>query len=195
MYFTILAENLIKEAREGKFKIAFAESCTGGLIGATVTKIPGSSDVFNGSAVVYSNASKHDILGVKKNTLKKFGAVSAECALEMAKGALKIYNADFALSVTGIAGPDGGTDLKPVGTVYFGIASRLFDNEKNYEFRKNFNAGDRANIHELTVDEEQNYAFRKNFPNQDRDAVRELTLETALRELRLVVRDFNREAD
>ena len=89
-----------------------------------MTDIAGSSDVFNGSAVTYSNDAKREILGVKSETLEKFGAVSSECACEMAEGARRIYGADFAVSTTGIAGPDGGSVSKPVGTVWFGIAGR-----------------------------------------------------------------------
>ena len=118
-----LAEAVLHEARFRGAKIACAESCTGGMIGAALTDIAGSSDVFVGSAVTYSNEAKHNILGVKSRTLEEHGAVSGECAQEMAEGALRIYGADFAVSVTGIAGPDGGSEAKPVGTVWFGIAS------------------------------------------------------------------------
>ena len=123
-----IAEAVLNKARIKNLKISCSESCTGGLVGAALTEIPGSSDVFNGSAVTYSNEAKKKILGVKEDTLTKFGAVSEECAKEMAQGSLKIYNSDFAVSITGIAGPDGGTALKPVGTVCFAIASK--DNVK-----------------------------------------------------------------
>ena len=136
-----IAEEVLYEARIKNLKISCAESCTGGLVGASLTEIPGSSDVFNGSAVTYSNEAKKNILGVKEETLKNFGAVSEECAKEMAQGSLKIYNSDFAISITGIAGPDGGTELKPVGTVCFGMASK--DNIKT--FTKNF-PGNRSEI-------------------------------------------------
>lgn len=101
---------------------ACAESCTGGLAAQLITDIPGSSAWFNGGAVAYSNAAKMKLLGVKPGTLKKSGAVSAECAREMAAGARRAFNSDYAFSVTGIAGPDGGTPDKPVGLVYFGLA-------------------------------------------------------------------------
>ena len=91
---------------------------------SALTDIAGSSDVFNGSAVTYSNEAKMKILGVHEETLKRFGAVSSECAIEMAEGALRVYDADYAVSTTGIAGPDGGSDDKPVGTVWFGLASK-----------------------------------------------------------------------
>ena len=118
-----LSEAVLHEARCRGVKIACAESCTGGLIGAALTDIAGSSDVFTGSAVTYSNEAKSNILGVKSETLREHGAVSEECAREMAEGALRIYGADYAVSVTGIAGPDGGSESKPVGTVCFGFAS------------------------------------------------------------------------
>jgi len=102
--------------------LAAAESCTGGLAAQLITDIPGSSAYFLGGAVVYSNAAKTRLLGVKPGTLKKHGAVSPECAREMAAGAKKVFGSDYAFSVTGIAGPDGGTGEKPVGLVYFGLA-------------------------------------------------------------------------
>ena len=117
-----LADAVLIEARKKDIHVACAESCTGGLVGGALTEIAGSSDVFYGSAVTYSNDAKHKILGVKIDTLEKFGAVSSECACEMAEGAMKIYGADYAVSITGIAGPDGGSESKPVGTVWFGIA-------------------------------------------------------------------------
>ena len=116
-----LAEAVLYEARYRGAKIACAESCTGGMIGAALTDIAGSSDVFNGSAVTYTNEAKSNILGVRIETLREHGAVSGECACEMAEGALRIYGADFAVAVTGIAGPDGGSERKPVGTVWFGL--------------------------------------------------------------------------
>ena len=119
-----LADGVLIEARRKGVHIACAESCTGGLVGGALTDIAGSSDVFNGSAVTYSNEAKQKILGVKSETLAKFGAVSSECAVEMAEGARRIYGADYAVSITGIAGPDGGSESKPVGTVWFGIAGK-----------------------------------------------------------------------
>ena len=93
---------------------------TGGLVASTLINVPGASEVFNEGYITYSNESKQKILGVKKKTLKKDGAVSAACAEEMAKGAAKAADAQAAISVTGIAGPDGGTEEKPVGLVYIG---------------------------------------------------------------------------
>lgn len=101
-----------------------AESCTGGLIAGSITDVAGSSAYFDRSFVTYSNQSKHDLLGVKLQTLEQWGAVSEPTVREMAVGALKMANADIAVSVSGIAGPEGGTPDKPVGTVWFGWASR-----------------------------------------------------------------------
>jgi len=108
---------------EKKATIAVAESCTGGLISHLFTNIPGSSDFFLFSGVTYSNKSKIKILGVSPSTLKKYGAVHEETAKEMAKGAKRISGATCGLSTTGIAGPDGGTESKPVGTVCIGLAT------------------------------------------------------------------------
>lgn len=101
-----------------------AESCTGGLIGGAVTSLPGVSSCFKGGIVSYSNEVKHSLLGVSKSTLATAGAVSAECAREMASGACRALECDFAVAVTGIAGPDGGTPGKPVGLVYIATARR-----------------------------------------------------------------------
>ena len=119
-----IAEAVLHDSRIKGTRIACAESCTGGMIGAALTDIAGSSDVFNGSCVTYSNEAKVKILGVHEDTLMRFGAVSSECAIEMAEGALRVYDSDYAVSTTGIAGPDGGSEAKPVGTVWFGLASR-----------------------------------------------------------------------
>lgn len=141
-----LAERILIRAKANGIKIACAESCTGGLVGAALTDIPGSSEIFNGSAVTYSNEAKKNILGVRDETLRNFGAVSEQCAAEMAQGALKVFDADVAVSITGIAGPDGGSIEKPVGTVCFGLASA--DGVKT--FREIF-PGNRADIRESAV--------------------------------------------
>jgi nicotinamide-nucleotide amidase len=105
-------------------KITFAESCTGGLIASNLTKISGSSNCFDGSVVTYANRIKHEWLGVEELTLEKYGAVSEQTVKEMLLGAIEISKADFAIAVSGIAGPTGGTPTKPVGTVYIGVANR-----------------------------------------------------------------------
>ncbi|EMO53570.1 nicotinamide-nucleotide amidohydrolase family protein [Leptospira noguchii] len=117
-------EELPKLLIEKKITIGTAESCTGGLISKTFTDKPGSSAYFYGGVISYDNGVKEGLLGVKKNTLKDFGAVSAETAKEMAEGALVALGVDYSISVTGIAGPGGGTPQKKVGLVYFGVGQK-----------------------------------------------------------------------
>jgi len=112
--------------RSGKM-VATAESCTGGMIAASITDVAGSSSVLDRGFVTYSNAAKQDMLGVSLATLQAHGAVSPETAIEMAEGALARSRADLAVSVTGIAGPDGGSSEKPVGLVHMAVAQRSGD--------------------------------------------------------------------
>lgn len=116
------ARALLEALRTRPYKFATAESCTGGLIAALVTAIPGSSDVFEGGFVVYSNAAKIEILGVPRAIIDTHGAVSEPTARAMAEGAIKTSAADLSVSVTGVAGPGGGTPVKPVGMVCFAVA-------------------------------------------------------------------------
>jgi nicotinamide-nucleotide amidase len=117
-----LVEHLSILLVEKGWKIALAESCTGGLLAAAITHRPGSSQIFDRAYITYSNEAKMECLDVRKETLNKHGAVSNQTAEEMALGALKNSKADLAISITGIAGPDGGSDNKPIGLVYFGYA-------------------------------------------------------------------------
>ncbi len=132
-----LADRFLKACQAKRILSATAESCTGGLIVALLTDIPGSSSMVDRGFVTYSNEAKMEMLGVKHTTLEAHGAVSGETAREMAVGALERSRAGVALSVTGIAGPDGGSDEKPVGLVWLGVAvagkppiveKRLFEN-------------------------------------------------------------------
>lgn len=116
------AKALILDAAKKGIKIATAESCTGGLISALLTQIPGSSDVLECGFVTYSNRSKVTMLNVPSYFIEDFGAVSAQTAITMAEGALLLGRANLTVAVTGIAGPGGGTDAKPVGTIYLSIA-------------------------------------------------------------------------
>jgi nicotinamide-nucleotide amidase len=118
------AAALLALCRGKNLQIACAESCTGGLLAATLTEIPGSSDVIERGFVTYSNEAKQAMLGVPKAVLEQFGAVSRECAEAMARGALANSPAGLAVSITGIAGPGGGTPAKPVGLVHFAAGSR-----------------------------------------------------------------------
>jgi|TARA_B110000438_G_scaffold252662_1_gene257819 nicotinamide-nucleotide amidase len=116
-----LANKIVKKLIKKKFKISFAESCTGGLLSSTITSISGSSKIFNLGLVTYSNKAKINILKVPKNIISRYGAVSKECCLSMVKNLSKISKANISVSITGIAGPNGGTKLKPVGLIYIGI--------------------------------------------------------------------------
>lgn len=119
-----LARSLLDLCRMRKLTIATAESCTGGLVAAALTEVPGSSDVVDRGFVTYSNAAKRTMLGVRASVLANFGAVSKETAIEMAVGALEKADVDIAVSITGIAGPGGATPGKPVGLVHFAAAAR-----------------------------------------------------------------------
>ena len=118
------AESLVRFFSEHRLTCATAESCTGGGVGHAITAVPGSSAVFNGGIISYSNEIKQQLLGVPGLTLADFGAVSPECAAAMAIGARERLAADFAVSITGIAGPGGGSAEKPVGLVYVGLCLR-----------------------------------------------------------------------
>ena len=113
---------VVRGLAEQKQTLALAESCTGGLIASRITNVPGASKIFLGGVVAYSNAAKKKFLGVRAGTLARHGAVSEAVAREMAKGARKQFGTDFAIAVTGIAGPSGGTKQKPVGTVFIALA-------------------------------------------------------------------------
>jgi nicotinamide-nucleotide amidase len=117
-----LAQQIIDIFPENKAMVATAESCTGGLIAGAITDIAGSSTVFDRGFVTYSNEAKQDMLGVRETTLAAFGAVSAQVATEMVLGARRKSRADFAVSVTGVAGPGGGSPQKPVGLVWMGLS-------------------------------------------------------------------------
>jgi len=119
-----LEERLGEELKARRMTLAVAESCTGGLLASWITDVPGSSAYFRGGIVAYTNTVKETILGVSKDVLSVHGAVSSECAREMALGALRVFGADLALATTGIAGPGGATEDKPVGLAYVALSSR-----------------------------------------------------------------------
>ncbi len=121
------ARKVIDANRAAGLKIAVAESCTGGLVSAALTEIPGASDVFDAGFVTYGDNIKHSVLGVSEDVLDTFGAVSIAVAWAMAQGAMERSGADVAVAITGIAGPAGGSDKKPVGTVVFARARREAD--------------------------------------------------------------------
>ncbi len=114
-------KSLVKKLNNKKLKISFAESCTGGMLASTLTSISGASKVFDLGLVTYSNQAKINILKVDKKVIQKYGAVSAECCEAMVKCLSKLSKAQINVSITGIAGPNGGTKKKPVGLVYIGV--------------------------------------------------------------------------
>lgn len=124
-----LAARVIAENKAAGRRVVLAESCTGGLVSAALTEIAGSSAVFERGFVTYSNEAKHEMLGVSTDLIDTFGAVSVAVAWSMAQGALKHSRADVAVAITGVAGPDGGSEQKPVGTVVFARAERGEDPE------------------------------------------------------------------
>ncbi len=122
-----LARRVVESNRSAGRRISVAESCTGGLVAAALTEIPGSSDVFDYGFVTYSNQAKIDLLAVSLDVLDTFGAVSVATAWAMAQGAIERSGADVAVAITGVAGPAGGSELKPIGTVVFARAERGAD--------------------------------------------------------------------
>jgi nicotinamide-nucleotide amidase len=142
------AERLLDLYRARGMRVAAAESCTGGLVAAALTAVAGSSDVFECSFVTYSNGAKQKLLGVPAATLRRYGAVSAETASAMARGALQRSGADCAVSITGIAGPGGGSKEKPIGLVYFATATR---NGKSVARRRLFGNVGRQRVRELSA--------------------------------------------
>ena len=116
--------SLVKQLNKKKFKISFAESCTGGLLASKITSISGASKVFGLSLVTYSNQAKISVLKVNKNIIQKYGAVSSQCCEAMVKNLAKISKAQINVSITGIAGPNGGTKKKPIGLVYIGVKNK-----------------------------------------------------------------------
>ena len=145
-----IIEDIFHRLKEQKLSLGTAESCTGGMISSKITDIPGASAVFKGSVIAYSNEIKEKLLNVKKTTLEQNGAVSAECALEMAEGCCNNLNATASIAVTGIAGPDGGTNEKPVGLIV--IAVKVKDKTVVHSYNTK---GDRTRIRARTC----SYAF------------------------------------
>ena len=148
MHLNNQLKNLTTKLKKNKIKVAVAESCTGGLISYNLTKIPGASKFFMVGIVSYSNISKLNHLKVRQKTLTKYGAVSAEICKEMCNNLLKISKTNIAISVTGIAGPDGGTKKKPIGLVYVGICSKNKLEIKKFNFGKKLS---RINIQNQTL--------------------------------------------
>jgi PncC family amidohydrolase len=148
MHLNNQLKKLTAKLKKNKIKVAVAESCTGGLISYNLTKIPGASKFFMVGIISYSNISKLDLLKVRQKTLTKYGAVSREICKEMCNNLLKISKTNIAISVTGIAGPDGGTKKKPIGLVYVGICSKDKLEIKKFNFGKKLS---RINIQNQTL--------------------------------------------
>lgn len=142
------AASIIDELRRRKLAVATAESCTGGMLAAALTDVPGSSDVFGWGLVTYSNEAKAQLLGVSRDTLAEFGAVSPQTAREMASGLLRVSGADIALATTGIAGPGGGSAEKPVGLVYIACGD-----EDDLQVKRCLFSGGRDAVRRQTVAE------------------------------------------
>ncbi len=140
------AERLATLLLDKKKTLATAESCTGGMISSAIVGMPGVSSVFKAGFVTYANEAKIKMLGVSEETLKQYGAVSMDTAKQMAEGAAKVAECDLAISVTGIAGPDGGTAEKPVGLVYIGsyVDGKVYAEEHHF-------TGDRMSIREAAA--------------------------------------------
>lgn len=136
-----MEHKLVELLKNKNYSISFAESCTCGLLASKIGNVPGASDVFNESYVTYANLSKIKILGVREETLETYGAVSCQTALEMSKGVKNISNSDIGIGITGIAGPGGGTNEKPVGLVYISVCTPTEHAYERYIFD-----GDRYNV-------------------------------------------------
>jgi len=149
-------KSLVKILIKKKLKIAFAESCTGGLLASSITSISGASKIFNLGLITYSNQAKIKFLKVNKNIIKKYGAVSHECCLEMVNNLSKISKANINVSITGIAGPKGGTKQKPVGLVYIGIKK----GNKTQINKCFFKSNKRSSIQKATVKKALNLILR-----------------------------------
>jgi PncC family amidohydrolase len=142
-----LAKELIDLLISKNLTLSVAESCTGGLICSYITDVSGASTVFDRGFITYSNQAKTELLGVNKKTLEKFGAVSAETAIEMARGVLQHSQSDISVSITGIAGPTGGSETKPVGLVYIGLMYKKHEPKAHEHYFK----GNREDIRNLGV--------------------------------------------
>ena len=151
-----MIKRLVEKLNEKHLTIATAESCTGGMIGACITSVSGAANVYNEGYITYSNEAKEKNLGVSHTTLETYGAVSEQTAREMADGARKKSNADIAVAVTGIAGPGGGTDEKPVGLVYIGVATK-----DSVEAHKFIFSGGRDDVRKSTVENAIRLALEK----------------------------------
>ncbi|MAV49030.1 MAG: damage-inducible protein CinA [Pelagibacteraceae bacterium] len=144
----MINKKIINKLIKNKITISVAESCTGGLIASEIASVPNSSNIFNLGLITYSNQSKEKLLKIKKQNLKKYGAVSAQICKDMVENLFKISKTDLCISTTGIAGPSGGSKLKPVGLVYIGIKFKKISKIYMYNFNKKL---ERNKIQKKTV--------------------------------------------
>lgn len=151
-------ELIMKVVSKKDITLAVAESCTGGLLGSYITSVPGSSKCFKGGIISYSNEAKISVLKVNRSIISEYGAVSKQCAEAMAINVRKIFDSDYGISITGIAGPDGGSEEKPVGTVWLAYADRFGVDAVLCNFK-----GDRENIRNSAVDKAINILYSKIF--------------------------------
>jgi len=142
----ILESLLVEKLKEKNITLSTAESCSGGLLGTLITSVPGSSQVFKGGLIVYSNEAKMKLLDIDEKVLRNYGAVSGECALDLAKNVKNIFRTKASISITGVAGPSGGTKDKPVGTVFIGVSLDDATSVKKFEF-----SGDRDAVRQRSV--------------------------------------------
>ena len=151
-----MIKSLVRILIKKKLKISFAESCTGGLLASTITSISGASKIFNLGFVTYSNQAKIKILRINKNIIRKYGAVSHECCVAMVKNLSRISKANINVSITGIAGPKGGSKKKPVGLVYIGVkkGNKILINKYLFKSKK------RSSIQKATVKKAVDLIFR-----------------------------------
>ena len=149
-------KSLIRVLNKKKFKISLVESCTGGLLASSITSVSGASKIFNLGLVTYSNQAKIKILKINKNIIKKYGAVSRECCSAMVKNLSRISKANINVSITGIAGPKGGTKQKPIGLVYIGVkrGKKIHINKYLFKSKK------RSSIQKATVKKALNLILR-----------------------------------
>ena len=152
----VLAKKIVSILNKKKFKLSLAESCTGGLLSSSITSISGASKIFNLGMVTYSNQAKIKILKVNKNIIGKYGAVSHECCLSMVNNLSKISKANINVSITGIAGPKGGSKQKPIGLVYIGIKK----GNKTQINKCLFKSKNRTSIQKSTVKKALNLILR-----------------------------------
>lgn len=160
-------QEVIQALSDKSWSVGFAESCTGGLISSQLTEFAGVSKIYKGSVVSYSNQVKRDVLGVPDKDLEDYGAVSSEVAIKMAKGAKSVLKTNVALSVTGLAGPDGGSVEKPVGLVYIAVVGPDFEKVERHLFTGS--NGDQLSRHEIQLESSRRaWELLNNFLSQEK---------------------------